>query len=80
MLLLELSGEEIHVAEFFLPIAGVRAEVFIVCHSLGQARADTVQNDIDQVVVCHLGIDIKSVNIVQVLLDSTCLFEISYLI
>ena len=30
--------------------------------------------------VSHLGIDVKSIDIIQVFLDSTCLLEIAYLI
>ena len=37
-----------------------------------EARSDTIQDDIAQVVVGHLGIDIESIDIVQVFLDSTC--------
>ena len=49
-------------------------------YGLAEGRGDTVQDDIDQVMISHLGIDIKSIDIVQVFLDSTCLFEISNLI
>ena len=51
-----------------------------MCHGLAEARGDTVQDNVDQVVVGHLSIDIKSINMVQVSLDSTCLFEIIYLV
>ena len=49
-------------------------------HGLAEAMGDTVYVDVDEVVVGHLGIDIKSIDIVQVLLDSTCLLEITYLV
>ena len=39
-----------------------------------------VQYDIDEVMVCHLGVDINSIDIIQVFLDSTCFFEITYLV
>ena len=51
-----------------------------MCHGLAEARGDTVQADIDEVMVGHLGVDIECINIVQVFLDSTCLFEITNLI
>ena len=47
---------------------------------LAKARGDTLQDDIDQVVFSHLSIDIKSIDIVQIFLDSTCLLEIAYLV
>ena len=51
-----------------------------MCHGLAEARSDTVEDDNDQVGVGHLSIDIKSIDIIQVLLDSTCLFAITYLV
>ena len=51
-----------------------------MCHRLVEASSNTVQDDIDQVMVSHLGIDIKSINIIAVVLDSTCLFEITDLV
>ena len=51
-----------------------------MCYGLAEARGNTVQDDVDQVVVGHLSIDMKSINIIQVFLDSTCLFEVSYLV
>ena len=65
-LLLELGGDEVHVKEFFLPLGWVRTEVFVMCHGLAEARGDTVQDDIDEVVVSYLGIDIESIDIMQV--------------
>ena len=79
-LLLELGGDEVHVEECFLPLGWVRTEDFVMCHGLAEARRDTVQDDIDEVVVRHLGIDIESIDIIQVFLYSTCLFEITYLV
>ena len=63
-LLLELGGNEVHVEEFLLPLGWVRTEVFVMYHGLAEARGDTVQDDIDKVMVRHLGIDIESINIV----------------
>ena len=54
--------------------------VLIVCYSLAEARGDTLQEDVDWVVVSHLGTDIESSNILQVLLDSTGLLDIPNLI
>ena len=51
-----------------------------MCHGLAEARGDTVQDDVDQVVVSHLGIDIQSINILQEFMDSTCLFQITDLV
>ena len=47
-----------------------------MCHGLAEARGDTVQADIDEVMVGHLGVDIECINIVQVFRHSTCLREI----
>ena len=76
-LFLELGGDEVHVEEFLLPLGWVRTDVFVMCHGLAEAKDDTVQDDVDQVVVGHLSIDIKSIDIIQVFLDSTCLFEVT---
>ena len=51
-----------------------------MCYSMAEAMGNTVQDDIDQVIVSHLGIDIKFIDIVEVFLDSPCLFEITELI
>ena len=51
-----------------------------MCHSLARANGDTVQVDVDQLMFSYLGIDIKSIAIVQGFLDSTCLFEITDLV
>ena len=51
-----------------------------MCHGLAEAGCDTVQDDIDEVKVNHLGIDIESIDIMQVFLDSICLLEIANLI
>ena len=51
-----------------------------MCHGLAEARGNTVQDDVDEVMVSQLGVDIESIDIVQGFLDSTCLFEITYLI
>ena len=66
--------------EFLLPFGWVRAKVFVVCHGLAEARGDTISDDIDQVMVSQLGIYIKSINIIPVFLNSTCLFEITDLV
>ena len=54
--------------------------IFVLCHDLAEARGSTVQDDVDQLIVSHLVIDIKSIDIVQVFLDRSCLFEITNLI
>ena len=51
-----------------------------MCHGLTEARGDTVQDNVDQVVVGHLSIDIKSIDIIQEFLESTFLFEVTYLV
>ena len=51
-----------------------------MCHGPAEARGVTIQDDVDQVVVGQLSIDVKSIDIIQVLLDSTCLFEITYIV
>ena len=65
-LLLELSGDKVHVDVFFLPLGRVRTEVFVMCHGLAEARSDTVLEAADQVMVAHLSIDIKSIDSVYV--------------
>ena len=51
-----------------------------MCHGPAEARGVTIQDDVDQVVVGQLSIDVKSIDIIQVLLDSTCLPEIAELV
>ena len=63
LLLLELGSDEVHFEDLLLPLGWVRAEVFLACHGLAQARGNNVQDDIDPVVVSHLCIDIDSINI-----------------
>ena len=46
-LLLERTGDEVYVEEFHLPLGWVRMEFFVMCHSLAEARGDTVQDDVD---------------------------------
>ena len=79
-LLWELSSNEVCVEEILLSLGRVKTEVFIMCHSLAEVRGDTVQDDIDMMMVSYLGINIKSINIVQVFLDSTHLLKITYLV
>ena len=79
-LLLELSGNEVHVEKFLLPLGQVRKEVFVMCHGLAEVSGDAIQDNIDEVMVGYLGIDIESIDIIQVFLDSTCVFEITYLV
>ena len=51
-----------------------------MCHGLAEARCDTVQDDVNEVMVSHLRIDIESIDIIQVFLHSTCLLEITNLV
>ena len=76
LLLLELNGNEVHVEYFLLLLGWVKVEVLTICHSLAEARDDNVQDNVDKVVVCHFGIDIESMDIIQVSLDNTCFLEI----
>ena len=66
--------------ELLFPLGWVGAEVFIVSDGLAEARGDTVQDDINEVMVSHLGVDMESIDIIQVFLDRACLFEITYLV
>ena len=77
---MKVRRNEVHVKEFLLLLGSVREEVFVVCHGLPEANSNTILDDIDQVVVCHLGINIKSIDIVHLFLDSNCLLEITYLV
>ena len=47
-----------------------------MCNGLAEARCDTVQDDVHEVMVTHLGIDIESIDIVLVFSDCACLSEI----
>ena len=78
--LLKLGGAENHVQEFLLPLGWVRTEVFVECHGLVEARGVTVSDDVDQVLVGHLSIDIKSIDIFLVFLYNTRLLGITYLV
>ena len=73
----EISIDEVHMIEVFFPLEWVTAEVFVVCHSLEESKTDTVQYNVDDVIVSYLGIDIAYIDIVQVFLDSTSFLEIT---
>ena len=79
-LLLELSSDEVHVEEFIFPLGWIRAEVLVMCHGLAETRSDTVQDDVNELVICHLGTHIESIDIIQVFLHSTCVLEITYVV
>ena len=79
-LLLELGVNKVHVKVLLLPLEWVTEEVVIICHGLVEANGDPVQDDVDELIVSHLSIDIESIDIIQVFLDSTCLLEITDLI
>ena len=48
-----------------------------MCYGLAEARGDTIPDDVDKMMVCHFSKDIESINIIQVFLDRTCLYEIT---
>ena len=79
-LLLELVGDEVSLQVILLPLGWVRRKVLIVCDGLAEACDDTFQGDIDQVIVLHLDIDIESIDIVKVSVNSIFLFEIPDLV
>ena len=66
--------------EFLILLGWVRTKVLTVCHGLAEVRSDTVQDDIDEIMVRHLGIHSKPIDIIQVFLDSSCLPEITNLV
>ena len=47
---------------------------------LVEGRSDTVQDDVEKVVVCHLVIDIPYLHIIQLSLHRTCQSEITDLV
>ena len=49
-------------------------------HNLAEARVDTVLDDVYEIVACYLDINIESIDIFEVFVNSTCLFEIANLI
>ena len=51
-----------------------------MCSGLAETKDDTNQDHIDQVVVGHLSIGMKYIDIVQGFLDSSCLLEITNLV
>ena len=73
---LELDSNGVHIEEFVFVLGWGRSEVLIVCDSLAERRRNTVQDDVDALIVHHLGIDIVSIDIMQVFLDSTWVPEI----
>ena len=69
-----------YVEKFFLPLEVVRTEVLVVSYGLAEARGDTFSDDVDEMVVCHLRIDIVSIDVIQVFLHGTCELEITDLV
>ena len=51
-----------------------------MCHGLKEARGDTVQHNVDAIIISHHGMGIESIDVVQVFVDSTCLFEMTDLV
>ena len=41
-------------------------KVFVVCSSLVEVRGNTIPDNVNEVMVCHFGIDIESIDIMQV--------------
>ena len=80
VLLLALGGDKGHVEEYLLLPVWVRTEILAVYHALAEARSHIVQDDNNKVSVSHLGINSKSINIMQVFRYSTSLFEITDLL
>ena len=62
--------------QLLLPLRQVRAQVVAVHYGLGVARHYIVQDHVNQVVVSHFDTHIESIDIIPVVLDSTCLFDI----
>ena len=56
-LFLELYRNQLHIQEYLFPLRLVRVEVFLVCYSLAQARVDTVQDDVGNIIDCYLGMN-----------------------
>ena len=44
-----------------------------MCHRYSKARGDTIEDNVDEVVVCHASIDIEGVDFGKVLLNCTSL-------
>ena len=51
-----------------------------MCHALAEASGEMVQDNDDKVIVSHLGKDIESIDVVELFLDSTSLFEMTDLV
>ena len=72
---MEINRDEVRVKDLVLCLKQIGSEIIIVDHGLVQERVDTLQDDVVEVVVYHLGIDIESIDIVHLFLVSTCLFK-----
>ena len=79
-LLLEPSGAQIHMTEYLVPLRWVKGEVFIMYHGLAQARCDTLQEHLHKMMVRHLSINIKYINLILLFLECTSLVEITDLV
>ena len=80
LFLLRELGDEVHMEAFLLLLEWLRMKVFVVRHGLAESWVDSIQDEIDYIVVCYLSIDIKSINIFHVFLNTTCFFEITDLV
>ena len=76
---LQLSGDEIHANEFFCQCIRIFAEMFIVCHAAAEGTCELVDDDIDYCRVWYFGIDVLSINLMEVVLNWSTLPEFVYL-
>ena len=77
---MQLSGDEIYIENFFLSFGSSIVKILLECHGLAEERRDSVQDNINELIVYHFGIHNEFINIVQVFLNSTYLFEIINLV
>ena len=61
--MLELSSDKVNVEMLFLILRCITAEVFVVYQGLAETSSDTIQDNVDEVLAWHLGIAIKSIDI-----------------
>ena len=73
---LELGGDANRANELLSQFHRLFAEVFIVCHTVAKGVCEVIDDDIDPYLAPYFGIDVQSINLIEILLNSSRLPEL----
>ena len=75
---LELRSNDVHTDELLASFIRVFAKVLIVCHTAAEGTCELVDNDIDHCPIRHVGVDVLSINFIEIILDWSSVPEFGY--